>query len=175
MFPPRVSYLHNNKWENLLENKTHKKMFYKVKWSEILSMAKVVGFCPSPFVLFFLQKFFFVLFQKLEKNIYTRRRYIYLFSLKRDILLSEIWLVWILIFIFSLGNFRFVIFHFLFVFIFIFIMKIKYCFENYLDAVYIYYYPRIIINKYNKWWNIKLWFVIVFLKKKKTCYSIKKF
>ena len=49
-------------------------MFYKVKWSEILSMAKVVGLYPPPFVLFFLQKFFFSYFQKLEKKyLHTKR------------------------------------------------------------------------------------------------------
>ena len=158
MFPPRVSYLHNNKWENLLENKTHKKMFYKVKWSEILSMAKVVGFCPSRLLCCFsFKSSFFSYYQKLEKNIYTRRRYIYLFSLKRDILLSEIWLVWSSFF-HLLGNFRFFIFHFLFVFIFIIKIATKIT-----SMLYIFIIQELIIIKYKKWWNsIKLWFVNVF-------------
>ena len=115
----------------------------------------------SPFVLFFLQKFFFFLFSKARKKyLHTKKVHISFFVKTWH---TFVWDLTGLIFIFSLGNFRFFIFHFLFVFvfIFIFIIKIKYCFENYLDAVYIYYYPRIIINKYNKWWNIKLWFVIV--------------
>ena len=158
MFPPRVSYLHNNKWENLLENKTHKKMFYKVKWSEILSMAKVVGFCPSPFVLFFLQKFFFFLFSKARKKYLHPKKVHISFFVKTWH--TFVWDLTGLIFIFSLGNFRFFIFHFLFVFIFIFIIKIA---TKITSMLYIFIIQELIILKYKKWWNsIKLWFVNVF-------------
>ena len=124
---------------------------------------------PRLLCCFSFKSSFFSYFQKLEKK-YLHTKKVHISFFVKTWHTTFTWDLTGLIFIFSLGNFRFFlfIFHFLFVFIFIFIIKIKYCFENYL-----YYYPRIIINKYNKWWNIKLWFVIVFLKEK-NCNSLKK-